>query len=251
VHAALLAGLLSHIGVYDPEKRDYIGARNAHFAISPGSVLFSRGSRAGRTAAASGGSPRFVMAAELVETTRLWARIVARIEPEWIEPLAEHLVRRTYSEPHWERKQGAVIAYERVTLYGVPIVVQRKVNYGRIDPQLSRELFIRHALVEGDWETHHSFFQENQDLLAEVEELEDRARRRDILVDDDVLFDFYDRRIPEDVVSARHFDAWWKKYAGMTRICSPSTSRCWSPLRWARSPKRTTQRCGLSGSRCG
>jgi ATP-dependent helicase HrpA len=211
VHSALLAGLLSHLGVYDPEKRDYIGARNAHFAISPGSVLFTRGSRTGRIAAASGGSPRFVMAAELVETTRLWARIVARIEPEWIEPLAEHLVRRTYSEPHWERKQGAVIAYERVTLYGVPIVTHRKVNYGRIDPQLSRELFIRHALVEGDWETHHAFFRENQGLLAEVEQLEDRARRRDILVDDDVLFDFYDRRIPADVVSARHFDAWWKK----------------------------------------
>jgi ATP-dependent helicase HrpA len=151
------------------------------------------------------------MAAELVETTRLWARVVARIELEWIEPLAEHLVRRTYSEPHWERKQGAVIAYERVTLYGVPIVTQRKVNYGRIDPQVSRELFIRHALVEGDWETHHRFFQQNQDLLAEVEELEDRARRRDILVGDDVLFDFYDRRIGKDVVSARHFDTWWKK----------------------------------------
>jgi HrpA-like RNA helicase len=211
VHSALLAGLLSHVGVYDPEKRDYTGARNAHFAISPGSVLFSRGSRSGRNPAAGGGSPRFVMAAELVETTRLWARVVARIEPEWIEPLAEHLVRRNYSEPHWERKQGAVIAYERVTLYGVPIVTQRKVNYGRIDPQLSRELFIRNALVEGDWETHHKFFHDNQDLLAEVEELEDRARRRDILVDDEVLFDFYDRRIGEDVVSARHFDAWWKK----------------------------------------
>ncbi len=211
VHSALLAGLLSHVGVYDPEKRDYIGARNAHFAISPGSVLFSRGSRSGRSPATGGGSPRFVMAAELVETTRLWARVVARIEPEWIEPLAEHLVRRNYSEPHWERKQGAVIAYERVTLYGVPIVTQRKVNYGRIDPQLSRALFIRNALVEGDWETHHKFFHDNQDLLAEVEELEDRARRRDILVDDEVLFDFYDRRIGEDVVSARHFDAWWKK----------------------------------------
>jgi HrpA-like RNA helicase len=211
VHSALLAGLLSHVGVYDPEKRDYIGARNAHFAISPGSVLFSRGSRSGRSPAAGGGSPRFVMAAELVETTRLWARVVARIEPEWIEPLAEHLVRRNYSEPHWERKQGAVVAYERVTLYGVPIVTQRKVNYGRIDPQLSRELFIRNALVEGDWETHQKFFHDNQDLLAEVEELEDRARRRDILVDDEVLFDFYDRRIGEDVVSARHFDAWWKK----------------------------------------
>jgi ATP-dependent RNA helicase HrpA len=211
VHSALLAGLLSHVGVYDPEKRDYIGARNAHFAISPGSVLFSRGSRSGRSPVPGGGSPRFVMAAELVETTRLWARVVARIEPEWIEPLAKHLVRKNYSEPHWDRKQGAVIAYERVTLYGVPIVTQRKVNYGRTDPQRSRELFIRNALVEGDWETHHKFFHDNQDLLAEVEELEDRARRRDILVDDEVLFDFYDRRIGEDVVSARHFDAWWKK----------------------------------------
>jgi ATP-dependent helicase HrpA len=151
------------------------------------------------------------MAAELVETTRLWARVVARIQPEWIEPLAEHLVRRNYSEPHWERDQGAVIAYERVTLYGVPIVTQRKVNYGRIEPQLSRELFIRNALVEGDWETHHKFFHDNQDLLAEVEELEDRARRRDILVDDEVLFGFYDQLIGEDVVSARHFDAWWKR----------------------------------------
>jgi ATP-dependent helicase HrpA len=125
--------------------------------------------------------------------------------------VAGHLVKRTYSEPHWEKKQGAVMAYERVTLYGVPIVVSRKVNYGRIDPALSRELFIRHALVEGDWHTDHAFFAANRALVEEVSALEDRVRRRDILVDDETLFDFYDARIPADVVSGRHFDAWWKK----------------------------------------
>ena len=198
IHQALLAGLLSHIGLKDPESHEYAGARGARFAIAPGSALFRR-------------SPRWVMAAELVETSRLWARIVARVEPEWVEPLAGHLVRRSYSEPHWEKDQGAVLAYERVTLYGLPLVVGRKVNYGRIDPRLSRELFIRHALVEGDWATRHEFFHENRALLDEVEELEHRARRRDILVDDETLFDFYDGRVPDDVVSARHFDAWWKK----------------------------------------
>jgi ATP-dependent helicase HrpA len=198
VHTALLAGLLSHIGVKDTDKQEYLGARGARFAVFPGSALFKK-------------PPRWAMAAELVETSRLWGRIVARIEPEWVEPLAGHLVKRGYSEPHWEKKQGAVMAQEKVTLYGVPIVAARKVNYGRIDPELSRELFIRHALVEGDWETHHKFFHENRSLLDEVEELEQRTRRRDILVDDETLFDFYDRRIPEDVVSGRHFDSWWKK----------------------------------------
>ncbi len=151
------------------------------------------------------------MSAELVETSRLWARVNAKIEPEWVEPLAEHLVKRTYSEPHWEKDQAAVMAYEKVTLYGVPIVAQRKVNYGRIDPGLSRELFIRNALVEGDWRTHHKFFADNRKLLTEVEELEHRARRRDILVDDETLFDFYDQRIPDHVVSGAHFDSWWKR----------------------------------------
>ncbi len=198
VHISLLAGLLSHIGLRDVEKRDYLGARGARFAVFPGSGLF-------RT------PPRWVMAAELVETSRLWGRICARIEPEWIEPLAGHLVKRTYSEPHWERKRGSAVAAERVTLYGVPIVVGRRVSYGRIDPEVSRELFIRHALVEGDWETRHQFFHDNGALLADVEELENRARRRDILIDDDTLFDFYDRRIPADVVSAKHFDSWWRK----------------------------------------
>ncbi|MGW1808475.1 ATP-dependent RNA helicase HrpA [Streptomyces sp. NPDC002078] len=201
IHTSLLAGLLSHIGmkdVRDGNKNEYLGARNAKFAIFPGSALFKK-------------QPKFVMSAELVETSRLWARVNAKIEPEWVEPLAGHLLKRTYSEPHWEKDQAAVMAYEKVTLYGVPIVAQRKVNYGRIDPQTSRELFIRNALVEGDWRTHHKFYADNRKLLSEVEELEHRARRRDIVVDDETLFDFYDQRVPEHVVSGAHFDSWWKR----------------------------------------
>ncbi|WP_328880688.1 ATP-dependent RNA helicase HrpA [Streptomyces sp. NBC_00299] len=200
VHVSLLAGLLSHVGmkdVKDGAKNEYLGARSAKFAVFPGSALFKK-------------PPRFVMSAELVETSRLWARVNAKIEPEWVEPLAEHLLKRTYSEPHWEKDQAAVMAYEKVTLYGVPIIAQRKVNYGRIDPETSRELFIRNALVEGDWRTHHKFFADNRKLLSEVEELEHRARRRDIVVDDDTLFDFYDQRVPDHVVSGAHFDSWWK-----------------------------------------
>ncbi|MDI6515112.1 ATP-dependent RNA helicase HrpA [Streptomyces coelicoflavus] len=208
VHVSLLAGLLSHVGMKDVKeaggeggrstaKNEYVGARSAKFAIFPGSALFKK-------------PPRFVMSAELVETSRLWARVNAKIEPEWVEPLAGHLLKRTYSEPHWEKDQAAVMAYEKVTLYGVPIVAQRKVNYGRIDPEISRELFIRNALVEGDWRTHHKFFADNRRLLTEVEELEHRARRRDILVDDETLYDFYDQRVPEHVVSGAHFDSWWK-----------------------------------------
>jgi ATP-dependent helicase HrpA len=150
------------------------------------------------------------MAGELVETSRLWGRDLGRIEPEWVEPLAAHLLERSYSEPHWSSKQGAVLAYEKVTLYGVPLVASRRVAYGRIDPELSRQLFIRHALVQGEWRTHHAFFATNRKLIDEVEELEHRLRRRDILVDDETLFDFYDERVPADVVSARHFDSWWK-----------------------------------------
>ncbi|WP_425566146.1 ATP-dependent RNA helicase HrpA [Polymorphospora rubra] len=208
VHQALLAGLLSHLGVRDEKSKptdtgrggrnDYLGARGAKFALFPGSALFRK-------------PPRWVMVAELVETSRLWGRIAARVEPEWAEALAGHLVKRSYSEPHWEKKQASVVAYEKVTLYGVPLVTSRKVQFGRIDPTLSRELFIRHALVEGDWQTAHTFFAANRALLGEIEELEHRARRRDILVDDQTLFDFYDQRIPADIVSGRHFDTWWKR----------------------------------------
>jgi ATP-dependent helicase HrpA len=197
LHAALLSGLLSHLGVKEGDRNEYLGARGAKFAIFPGSALARK-------------PPRWVMAAELVETSRLWGRVAAKVEPEWAERLAGHLVKRSYSEPHWEKKQAAVVAYERVTLYGLPIVARRKVNFGRIDPVTSRDLFIRHALVEGDWQTHHAFFAANRALLGEVEELEHRARRRDILVDDETLYAFYDVRIPADVVSGRHFDAWWK-----------------------------------------
>ncbi|SCF29713.1 ATP-dependent RNA helicase HrpA [Micromonospora mirobrigensis] len=198
VHQSLLPGLLSHLGLKDAQKHEYLGARGAKFMIFPGSALFRK-------------PPRWVMAAELVETSRLFGRVAGRVEPEWVEPLAQHLVKRSYSEPHWEKKQAAVMAYEKVTLYGIPIVTSRKVNFGRIDPTLSRELFIRHALVEGDWSTHHQFWADNQKLLTEVEELENRARRRDILVDDETIFQFYDERVPADVVSGRHFDSWWKQ----------------------------------------
>ena len=198
VHRALLSGLLSHLGMYDPEKREFLGARNARFAIFPGSSLFKK-------------SPRWVMAAELVETTRLWGRVAARIEPEWIEELATHLVKRSFSEPHWSKSEESVLAYEKVTLYGIPIVAQRKVHYGKIDPELSRELFIRHALVYGEWTTRHQFFHDNRKLLKEVEELENRARRRGIVVDDETLFDFYDQRVGAECTSARHFDTWWKQ----------------------------------------
>ncbi|NMM86407.1 ATP-dependent RNA helicase HrpA [Rhodococcus sp. SRB_17] len=197
IHQSLLAGLLSHIGLREGEKRDYLGARGSRFAIFPGSGLFKK-------------PPRWVMAAELVETSRLWARMSARIEPEWAEKLAPHLVKRTYSEPHWSSKRGSAMAYERVTLYGVPLVTGRAVTYSSIDPEISRELFIRHALVQGEWTTQHAFFHENRALLDNVEELENRARRRDILVDDETLYEFYDSRIGEEAVSARHFDKWWK-----------------------------------------
>ena len=137
--------------------------------------------------------------------------MVAEIEPEWIEPLAEHLIKKSYSEPRWSKSRGAVIADEKVTLYGVPIVAARPVNYGAIEPTVSREIFIQSALVEGDWNTKHKFFKENQRLVREVEELEHKSRRRDILVDDRTLFEFYDQRIGTEVFSQKHFDTWWKK----------------------------------------
>ena len=197
IHSAILTGLLSHIGMKDGDKSEYIGARNARFMIFPGSGLFKK-------------PPKWSMVAELTETSRLYGRIAARIQPEWIEPLAGHLLKRSYSDPRWSKKAGAVLASEKVTLYGITIVADREVQYGDIDPVVSRELFIRRALVEGDFETRHRFFAENRKLLAEVEALEAKSRRRDILVDDETLFLFYDAHIPADVVSVRHFDSWWK-----------------------------------------
>ena len=198
VHAALLAGLLSHVGLREGDSREYQGARNSRFVLAPGSVLTKR-------------PPRWIVVADLVETSRLYGRIAARIEPEAVERIAGDLVQRTYSEPHWGARRGEVMAFERVTLYGLPLVVSRRVGYARIDPQIARELFIRHALVEGDWQTRHHFLRDNARLREELEEIEERARRRDLIVGDDEIFAFYDARIPADVVSARHFDAWWKK----------------------------------------
>ncbi|MBO0898501.1 ATP-dependent RNA helicase HrpA [Cellulomonas sp. zg-ZUI22] len=219
IHRAMLPGLLSQIGMQlvtdvaagnAPKGRDgkprrpdararneYLGARGARFAIFPGSGLSRR-------------PPSWVMAAELVETSRLWARDVAKVDPDWVEEAAAHLVKRTYSEPAWSTRQGAAMVNEKVLLYGVPVVAQRRVLLARTDPEQARELFIRHALVQGEWTTHHAFFHENRRLLDEAEALEARARRRDLVVDDDALYDFYDARIPPEVVSARHFDTWWK-----------------------------------------
>ena len=197
IHSAILTGLLSHIGVKDGDKSEYIGARNARFMIFPGSGLFKK-------------PPKWSMVAELTETSRLYGRTAARIHPEWIQPLAQHLIKKNYSDPRWSKKAGAVLASEKVTLYGITLVADREVQYGTIDPVVSRELFIRRALVEGDFETRHRFFAENRKLLAEVEALEAKSRRRDILVDDETLYLFYDAHIPADVVSARHFDSWWK-----------------------------------------
>ncbi|MDT4909209.1 MAG: ATP-dependent helicase HrpA, partial [Pseudonocardiales bacterium] len=198
VHTALLAGLLSHIGLREGDSRDYAGARNSRFVLAPGSVLTKR-------------PPRWIVVADLVETSRLYGRTAARIEPEAVERVAGHLVARTYSEPHWDADRGAAMAYERVTLYGLPLVARRQVGYAGVEPDVARELFIRHALVEGDWRTRHRFFAANQTLRRELEELEERARRRDLLVGDEELYEFFDSRIPADVVSARHFDAWWKR----------------------------------------
>jgi ATP-dependent helicase HrpA len=198
VHQALLSGLLSHVGLRDPDKRDYLGARGTRFSIFPGSGLFKK-------------QPQLVMAAELVETSRLYARVNASIKAEWAEELGAHLVKRTWSEPHWSKKRAAVMARERVTLYGVPLAADRLVNYGRVDVAVSRELFIRHALVQGEWSTHQKFLARNRELLEEVQELEHRARRRDIVVDEQSLFDFYDARVGPQVVSGAHFDSWWKQ----------------------------------------
>jgi ATP-dependent helicase HrpA len=211
VHTAALAGLLSHVGLADlrtqptqpvrrrrrPEIREYLGARGTRFAINPGSSLAKV-------------QPPLVMAAEIVETTRLWARTVAAITASQIEEVGQHLLKRQYSEPHWSAASGSVLAYETVSLYGVPIVAGRRVGYGKINPVEAREIFIRSALVEGDWETRHEFFSHNATVRAEAEALEDRTRRRDLIVDDQLIFGFYDARIPADIVSAAHFDSWWR-----------------------------------------
>ncbi len=197
VHKALASGLLSQIAAFK-EDRLYTAARGRQCRIHPSSAMSRRG-------------PKWLVAAELVETTQLFARTVAKIEPRWLEPLALHLVKRQYTDPRWEKKRGQVVAKETLTLYGLPIVAQRPVHFGKIDPPQAREIFIRAALVEGEIQTQAPFFKKNQTLLNEVTGLEDKARRRDILVDDETLFAFYDERIPDDIVNSAGFHAWLKK----------------------------------------
>ncbi|WP_392564085.1 ATP-dependent RNA helicase HrpA [Orbus wheelerorum] len=198
IHTAILSGMLSHIGMKEIEKFEYIGARNIKFAIFPGSGVFKT-------------LPKWCVASELVETAKLWGRNVAKIEPEWIEPLATHLSNKHYSEPRWSKKQGTTIANEKVTLFGLPIVNCRVVNYNHIDPKLSRELFIKHALIEGDFDAKYDFLLKNHKLVDEVLELEHKSRRQDILVDDALLYEFYDSKIPLTVTSATEFATWFKQ----------------------------------------
>ncbi|MCU8045065.1 ATP-dependent RNA helicase HrpA [Shewanella sp. SM68] len=197
LHRALLSGLLSHVGFKD-NNNEYLGARNRKFFVFPGSPLAKKG-------------PKWIMAAELTETSRLFARCCAKIEPEWLEPLAAHLIKKSYVEPHFEAKPGSVIALENQVLYGLTVVHRRKVQYGPIDPVEAREIFIRSALAEGQLQTQEAFFVANQKLLEDIESLEHKSRRRDILVDEQVLVDFYEPRIPEGIYNAQLFFGWWKK----------------------------------------
>ncbi len=197
VHRALLAGLLSHVGKKDPDGYEYRGARGARFFISPGSTLFKR-------------SPEWVMAAELVETTRLWARSVVGIPPEWVEEAGAHLIKRSHSDPWWDVDRGSAVAKESVSLLGIPLQTDRVVQYGRFDQEASRDLFIRHALVAGEWESEHSFVAQNQDQIDTVLEMETRERRSNLLVDDDRLTSWFAARIPDDITTVRHFDRWWR-----------------------------------------
>lgn len=197
IHQALLIGLLSNIA-YKSEQYIYSGARNLKLRIFPGSALHKK-------------NPKWIMAAELVETGQLYARIVAKIEPEWIEPVAGDLVNRQYSDPHWEKKPAQVVAFETVSLFGLSIVLRRKVHYGPLAPLLANEIFIRDALVSGDFNCHAPFFKFNQRLVEDIELLEQKSRRRDVLVDDDSVFEFYKARIPGHIINGAGFEKWRKK----------------------------------------
>ncbi|WP_372870182.1 ATP-dependent RNA helicase HrpA [Shewanella sp.] len=197
LHRALLSGLLSHIGFKD-NNNEYLGARNRRFYVFPGSPLAKKG-------------PKWIVAAELTETSRLFARGCAKIEPEWLEELAAHLIKKQHNEPHFEANQGAVVAFENQVLYGLSVVNRRKVQYGPINAIEAREIFIRSALAEGQLKTREAFFLHNQQLLQDVEELEHKSRRRDILVDEQVLFDFYNERLPEGIYNAPRLYSWWKE----------------------------------------
>nr|WP_238786904.1 ATP-dependent RNA helicase HrpA [Ferrimonas lipolytica] len=197
IHRSLLAGLLSHIGHKEPEGH-FKGARNSKFFVFPGSKLAKK-------------PPKWIMAAELTETSRLFARTVAKIDPAWIEPLAAHLIKKSHSEPHWEKKPGSVLAFEQVALFGLIIVSKRKVQFGPIQPVEAREIFLREALVNGELGLNEKFMQRNMALLDEVESLEHKSRRRDILVDEQTLFAFYDDKVGEGIFTRQLFQGWWGK----------------------------------------
>lgn len=197
IHQALLTGLLSQVGLKDAATNEFTGGRQARFLISRGSALGKK-------------PPNWVMVGELVETNRLWAHSVGRIQPEWAERAGEHVTKRSYEEPDWDRAQGSAMTVERVSLYGVPLVAGRRVHYRRVDPDVARQLFIHHALIEGDWDTHHAFFAQNESVLDEVRRIGAR-QRRDLFVEYDVLFDFYDQRLSPSVTSSADFDRWWNK----------------------------------------
>jgi ATP-dependent helicase HrpA len=199
IHKALLTGLLGHIGLISEEDKNYLGARGIRFYIHPGSSLLKK-------------AGRWIVAAEIVETSRLFARCIAKIEPEWLEQVGGHLIRKHVYEPHWEKGPGQVVAWERVTLHGLMIHAKRRVHYGPSDPTLAREILIREALVEGqvgeDWVRKWRFFQHNAKLMKEIEALEHKSRRPDVLVDDELIYAFYDSRVPEGIITLAAFDHW-------------------------------------------
>ena len=197
VHKAILSGLLSQVG-HKTEEGDFLGARQRRFWVHPSSVI-------GRK------KPNWIMAAELVETTKLFARMVAKIEPDWIEPLARHLIKTNHFEPHWEKKRGQVVAFEQVTLYGMIVVARRPVHFGPIDPPAARELFIREGLVRGEMHSRAKALTANRELLELFDELEAKARRRDIIADEDTLFAYYDARLPQDIYQTASFETWYKR----------------------------------------
>ncbi|MEK6245531.1 MAG: ATP-dependent RNA helicase HrpA [Pseudomonadota bacterium] len=197
VHRALLCGLLGNVGMKDDTDNNYTGARGIKFRVHPGSGTKKTG--------------KWIVAAELVETTRLFARNVASVDPRWIEELGAHLLKRHRERPHWEKARAQVVAVERGTLYGLPVYADRRVHYGPIDPQLSREIFLRSALVEGEFETRAPFFAHNQQLLKEIERLEHKSRRPDILVDDELIYAFYDARVPAGITNGADFEKWRKE----------------------------------------
>ncbi len=198
IHKSLLAGLVTNVGMRQGNSRQFTGTRNTSFVIHPSSHLAKK-------------PPQWVMAAELVETSQVFARTVAPVVPEWIEEIAPQLMRYSYAEPFWSSKQGAALAVEKASMLGLPVISDRRVNLSKTDPEGARDMFIRNALVEGEWRTNHRFFRHNRELLDEAGRLEDKARRRDIVVDDETIYSFYDERLPASIVSARHFDSWWKK----------------------------------------